>query len=117
MSSFSKYGFIGRTYFSTAEAISTIEVFNYLLAEIPRYLQIFLKFCHIHNAEIGSNLVDAFCYTLRIYFGGRKITTCLINNLTYYTAKKSILSMEKLHDSVSYLQQNAEVNPTRVVGS
>ena len=25
--------------------------------------------------------------------------------------------MEKLHDSVSYLQQNAEVNPTRVVGS
>ena len=117
MSSFSKYGFIGRTYFSTAEAISTIEVFNYLLAEIPRYLQIFLKFCHIHNAEIGSNLVDAFCYTLGIYFGGRKITTCLINNLTYYTTKKSILSMEKLHDSVSYLQQNAEVNPTRVVGS
>ena len=117
MSSFSKYGFIGRTYFSTADAISTIEVFNYPLAEIPRYLQLFLKFCHIHNAEIGSNLVDAFCFTLRIYFGGSKITTCLINNLTYCTTKKSILSMEKLHDSVSYLQQNAEVNPTRVVGS
>ena len=117
MSSFSKYGFIGRTYFSTADAISTIEVFNYPLAEIPRYLQLFLKFCHIHNAEIGSNLVDAFCYNLRIYFGGRKITTCLINNVIYYTTKKSILSMEKLHDSVSYLQQNAEVNPTRVVGS
>ena len=81
MSSFSKYGFIGRTYFSTADAISTIEVFNYPLAEIPRYLQLFLKFCHIHNAEIGSNLVDAFCYNLRIYFGGRKITTCLINNV------------------------------------
>ena len=113
MSSFSKYGFIGRTYFSTAQAISTIEVFNYLLAEIPRYLQIF---CHIHNPEIGSNLVDAFCYTLRIYFGGSKITTCLINNLTYCTTKKSILSMEKLHDNVSYLQQNAEV-PTWVVGS
>ena len=62
MSSFSKYGFIGRTYYSTAEAISAIEVFNYLLAEIPRYLQIFLKFCHIHNADIGSNLVNAFCY-------------------------------------------------------
>ena len=101
--------------FSTAVAISTIEVFNYLLAEIPRYLQISLKFCHIHNAEIGSDLGDAFCYTLRIHFGGSKITTCLINNLTYYTTKKSILSMEKLHDSVSYLQQNAEV-PTRVVG-
>ena len=116
VSSFSKYGFIGRTYFSTAEAISTIEVFNYLLAEIPRYLQICLKFWLIHNAEIGSNLVDAFCYTLRIYFGGSKITTCLINNLTYYTTKKSILCMEKLHDSISYQQQNAEV-PTLVVGS
>ena len=116
MSSFSKYGFIGRTYYSTAEAISAIEVFNYLLAEIPRYLKILLKFCHIHNAEIGSNLVNAFCYTLRIYFGGSKITNCLINNKTYYTTKKSILRMEKLHDSVNYPQQNAEVL-TRVVGS
>ena len=43
MSSFSKFGSIGGTNFSTAEAISTIEVFNYLLGEIPRFLQIFLK--------------------------------------------------------------------------
>ena len=41
VSSISKFEFIGRTNFSTAEAISTIEVFNYLLAEIPRFLEIF----------------------------------------------------------------------------
>ena len=40
VSSFSKFEFIGRINFSTAEAISTIEVFNYLLAEIPRFLEI-----------------------------------------------------------------------------
>ena len=72
MSSFSKFESIGRTNFSTAEAISTIEVFNYLLAEIPRYLQIFLKFCHIHSVEISFNFVYASCYILRIYFGGNQ---------------------------------------------
>ena len=95
VSSFSKFESIGRTNFSTAEAISTIEVFNYLLAEIPRFLEIFLKFCHIDSVEIGSNFVYASCYILRIYFGGSEITTCLINNQTYYTTKKSILSIEK----------------------
>ena len=95
MSSFPKFGSIGGTDFSTAEAISTIEVFNYLLAEIPRFLEIFLKFCHIDSVEIGSNFVYASCYILRIYFGGSEITTCLINNQTYYTTKKSILSIEK----------------------
>ena len=116
VSSFSKFEFIGRTNFSTAEAISTIGVFNYLLAEIPRCLKIFLKFCHIDSVEIGSNFVYASCYILRIYFGGSEITTCLINNQTYYTTKKSILCIEKLHDSGNYLQQNVEVL-TRVVGS
>ena len=116
MSSFSKFWSIGGTNFSTAEAISTIEVFNYLLAEIPRFLEIFLKFCHIDSVEIGSNFVYASCYILRIYFGGSEITTCLINNQTYYTTKKSILCIEKLHDSGNYLQQNVEVL-TRVVGS
>ena len=61
MSSFSKFEFIGRTNFSTAEAISRIEVVNYLLAEIPRFLEIFLKFCHIHSVEIGSNFVYGSC--------------------------------------------------------
>ena len=116
VSSYSKFESIGRTNFSTAETISTIEVFNYLLAEIPRFLEIFLKFCHIDSVEIGSNFVYASCYILRIYFGGSEITTCLINNQTYYTTKKSILCIEKLHDSVNYLQQNVEVL-TRVVGS
>ena len=95
MSSFPKLGSIGRTDFSTAEALSTIEVFNYLLAEIPRFLEIFLKFCHIDSVEIGSNFVYASCYILRIYFGGSEITTCLINNQTYCTTKKYILSIEK----------------------
>ena len=45
---------------------------NYLLAEIPRYLQIFLKFCHIHSVEISPNFVYASCYILRIYFGGNQ---------------------------------------------
>ena len=44
------------------------------------------------------------------------MTTCLINNQTYYTTNKSILNIEKLHDSGNYLKQNGEV-PTRVVGS
>ena len=44
---------------------------------------------------IGSNFVYASCYILCIYFGGSEITTCLINNQTYYTTKKSILSIEK----------------------
>ena len=101
--------------FSTAEAISTIEVFNYLLAEIPRFLEIFLKFCHIDSVEIGSNFVYASCYILRIYFGGSEMTSCLINNQTYCTSKKSILSIEKLHDNGNYLQKNAEVL-TWVVG-
>ena len=61
MSSFSKFEFIGRTNFSTAEAISRIEVVNYLLAEIPRFLEIFLKFRHIHSVEMGSNFVYASC--------------------------------------------------------
>ena len=74
VSSISKFEFIGRTNFSTAEAISTIEVFNYLLAEIPRFLEIFLKFCHIDIVEIGSNFVYASCYILRIYFGGSAMT-------------------------------------------
>ena len=95
MSSFPKFGSIGGTDFSTAEAISTIEVFNYLLAEIPRFLEIFLKFCHIDSVEIGSNFVYASCCILHIYFGGSEITTCLINNQTYYTTKESILSIEK----------------------
>ena len=45
------------------------------------------------------------------------MTTCLINNQTYYTANRSILNIEKLHDSGNYLKQNGEV-PTRswVVG-
>ena len=102
--------------FQLRGAISTIEVFNYLLAEIPRFLEIFLKFCHIDSVEIGSYFVYASCYILRIYFGGGEITTCLINNQTYYTTKKSILCIEKLHDSGNYLQQNVEVL-TRVVGS
>ena len=102
--------------FQLRGAISTIEVFNYLLAEIPRFLEIFLKFCHIDSVEIGSYFVYASCYILRIYFGGSEITTCLINNQTYYTTKKSILCIEKLHDSGNYLQQNVEVL-TRVVGS
>ena len=92
---------------TTAEAFSTIEVFKHLLAEIPRFLEIFLKFCHIDS--------DSY-YILRIYFGGKEITTCLINNQTYCTSKKSILSIEKLNASGNYLQQNAEFL-TRVVGS
>ena len=68
------------------------------------------------NIEIGSNFVYASCYILRIYFGGSDITSCLIDNQTYCTSKKSILSIEKLHDNGNYLQKNAEV-PTRVVGS
>ena len=44
------------------------------------------------------------------------MTTCLTNNQTYYTTNKSILNIEKLHDSGNYLKQNGEV-PTRVVGS
>ena len=116
VSSFSKFESIGRTNFSTAEAFSTIEVFNYLLVEISRFLEIFLKFCHIDSVEIGSNFVYDSYYILCIYFGGKEITTCLINNQTYCTSKKSILSIEKLHDSGNYLQQNAEVL-TRVVGS
>ena len=116
VSSFSKFESIGRTNFSTAEAFSTIEVFNYLLAEIPHFLEIFLKFCHIDSFEIGSNFVYDSYYILRIYFGGKEITTCLINNQTYCTSKISILSIEKLQDSGNYLQQNAEVL-TRVVGS
>ena len=95
MSSFSKFWSIGGTNFSTAEAISTTEVFNYLLPEIPRFLEIFLKFCHVDSVEISSNFVYASCYILHIYFGGSEITTCLINNQTYYTTKKSILSIEK----------------------
>ena len=75
-----------------------------------------LKFCHIDSVEIGSNFVYDSYYILRIYFGGKEITTCLINNQTYCTSKNSILSIEKLHDSGNYLQQNAEVL-TRVVGS
>ena len=113
VSSFSKFESIGRTNFSTAEAISTIEVFNYLLAEIPRFLEIFLKFCHIDSVEIGSNFVYASCYILRIYFGGSTMTSCLINNQTYCTSKKSILSIEKLHDNGNYLQKCL----TRAVGS
>ena len=116
MLSFSKFWSIGGINFSTAEAISTIEVFNYLFPEIPRFLEIFLKFCHVDSVEISSNFVYASCYILRIYFGGSEITTCLINNQTYYTTKKSILCIEKLHDSGNYLQQNVEVL-TRVVGS
>ena len=57
MSSFSKFESIGRTSFSTVEAISTIEVFNYLLAEILRFLEILLKFCHIHSVEMGSRFL------------------------------------------------------------
>ena len=68
---------------------------NYLLAEIPRYLQIFLKFCHIHSVEISPNFVYASCYILRIYFGCK--------------SKTSILSVDKLHNSGNYLQQNAKV--------
>ena len=68
------------------------------------------------NIEIGSNFVYASCYILRIYFGGSDMTSCLINNQTYCTSKKSILSIEKLHDNGNYLQKNAEVL-TRVVGS
>ena len=82
----------------------------------PRCLEIFLKFCHIDSVEIGSNFVYASCYILRIYFGGSEMTSCLINNQTYCTSKKSILSIEKLHDNGNYLQKNAEVL-TRVVGS
>ena len=63
VSSFWKFGSIGRTNFSFAEAISTIEVFNFLLAEIPRYQQIFLKFCHIHSVK--SVLI---LFTLRATF-------------------------------------------------
>ena len=80
---------------------------------IPRNI---LKFCHIDSVEIGSNFVYDSCYILRIYFGGSEITSCLINNQTYCTSKKWILSIEKLHDNGNYLQKNAEV-PTRVVGS
>ena len=106
VSSFSKFEFIDRTNFSTAEAIS----------EIPRCLEIFLKFCHIDSVEIGSNFVYASCYILRIYIGGSAMTSCFIDNQTYCTSKKSILSVEKLHDNGNYLQKNAEVL-TRVVGS
>ena len=101
---------------TTAEAFSTIEVFKHLLAEIPRFLEIFLKFCHIDSVEICSNFVYDSYYILRIYFGGKEITTSLINNQTYCTSKKSILSIEKLNASGNYLQQNAEFL-TRVVGS
>ena len=101
---------------TTAEAFSTIEVFKHLLAEIPRFLEIFLKFCHIDSVEICSNFVYDSYYILCIYFGGKEITTCLINNQTYCTSKKSILSIEKLNASGNYLQQNAEFL-TRVVGS
>ena len=59
VSSYSKFESIGRTNFSTAETISTIEVFNYLLAEIPRYLQIF---CHIHSVKIGANFGINICF-------------------------------------------------------
>ena len=38
----------------------------------PPYLQIFLKFCHIHSVKIGSNFVYTSCYILRIYFGGNQ---------------------------------------------
>ena len=93
-----------------------MKVFNYLLAEIPQFRQIFLKFCHIDSVEIGFNFVNSSCYILRIYFGISKITTCLINNQTYSLKNKSILSMEKLHGSVNYIQQNAQVR-TQVVGS
>ena len=96
-------------------AISTMEVLNYPLAEIPQFHQIFLKFCHINSVEIGFIFFYSSCNILRIYFGSSEITTCLINNQTYYITNKSILSMEKLHDSVNYLQQNAEAR-TRVVG-
>ena len=41
VASSSKYGFTRRTNFSTAEAISTNEVFKDLLAEIPLFLQMF----------------------------------------------------------------------------
>ena len=34
------------------------------------------------------------------------MTTCLTNNQTYYTTNKSILNIEKLHDSGNYLKQN-----------
>ena len=61
----------------------------------PPILRNILKFCHIDSVEIGSNFVYASCYILHIYFGGSEITTCLINNQTYYTTKKSILSIEK----------------------
>ena len=101
---------------TTAEAFSTIEAFKHLPAEIPRFLEIFLKFCHIDSVEICSNFVYDSYYILRIYFGGKEITTCLINNQTYCTSKKSILSIEKFNASGNYLQQNAEVL-TRVVGS
>ena len=92
-----------------------MEVLNYPLAEIPQFRQIFLKSCHINSVEISLIFFNSSCNILRIYFGSSEITTCLINNQTYYITNKSILSMEKLHDSVNYLQQNAEAR-TRVVG-
>ena len=46
------------------------------------------------------------CYILHIYFSCSEISTHLINNQTYDTTKRSILSIETLNDRGNYLQQN-----------
>lgn len=51
---------------------------------------------------------NAFCYIVRIYSSDRELSNRLMNNQTYYITKKSVLSVETLHDSGNYLQQNAK---------
>ena len=66
LSSFTKYRLTRKTNCSTAEAISTNKVIKYRLAEILSSCGYFLKFCHIHSVEIGSNFV--FCHSELVQF-------------------------------------------------
>ena len=56
----------------------------------------------------SARTLEHSCYILHIYSIGSKISTCLINNQAYNTRKMSILSIETLHGSGNYEQQNAE---------
>ena len=56
----------------------------------------------------SARTLEHSCYILHIYSVGSKISTRLINNQAYNTRKMSILSIETLHDSGNYEQQNAE---------
>ena len=63
---------------------------------------------YAHTTSLIIPLQSASWYILRIYFSGSEISTCLMNNKTYNTTKKSISSKEKLDHSGNYLQQNIE---------